>query len=89
MMALSYDGSLLLLQASLLCKATYEGKLDRLRCLLLAGCAVGATDYDGQTALHVAAADGNLPAVRPMPCRRKLNPIPRTLLQLAEAHLEQ
>jgi ankyrin repeat protein len=52
-----------LLQAQLLCKATYEGKLDRLSNLLRAGCAADAHDYDGQTALHVAAADSNLPAV--------------------------
>jgi ankyrin repeat protein len=52
------------LQAQLLCKATYEGKLDRLSNLLRAGCQADAHDYDGQTALHVAAADGNLPAVR-------------------------
>lgn len=52
-----------LLQAQLLCKATYEGKLDRLSNLLRAGCQPDAHDYDGQTALHVAAADGNLPAV--------------------------
>jgi ankyrin repeat protein len=50
-------------QAQLLCKATYEGKLDRLSNLLRAGCAADAHDYDGQTALHVAAADSNLPAV--------------------------
>uniref|UniRef100_A0A383VF86 Cyclic nucleotide-binding domain-containing protein n=1 Tax=Tetradesmus obliquus TaxID=3088 RepID=A0A383VF86_TETOB len=52
------------LQAQLLCKATYEGKLDRLSNLLRAGCQADAHDYDGQTALHVAAADANLPAAR-------------------------
>lgn len=36
---------LLLLQASLLCKATYEGKLDRLVLLLKAGCSPDAHDY--------------------------------------------
>jgi ankyrin repeat protein len=51
------------LQAQLLCKATYEGKLDRLSNLLRAGCQADAHDYDGQTALHVAATDSNLPAV--------------------------
>jgi hypothetical protein len=60
----TYHDLLCLLQAQLLCKATYEGKLDRLSNLLRAGCAADAHDYDGQTALHVAAADANLPAVR-------------------------
>eukprot|EP00882_Tetradesmus_deserticola_P025020 GHRQ01027426.1.p2 GENE.GHRQ01027426.1~~GHRQ01027426.1.p2 ORF type:complete len:103 (-),score=27.81 GHRQ01027426.1:163-471(-) len=55
-------------QAQLLCKATYEGKLDRLSNLLRAGCQADAHDYDGQTALHVAAADSNLPAVGVAAC---------------------
>lgn len=39
--------STVLLQASLLCKATYEGKLDRLALLLKAGCDPDAHDYGG------------------------------------------
>ena len=50
-------------QAATLCKAVAEGRIDQLRLLLRAGANVNAADYDGQTALHVAAADGNLPAV--------------------------
>lgn len=42
----------------------YDGDLDLLKCLLLAGCNVNAGDYDARTALHISAAEGNLPAVR-------------------------
>lgn len=50
--------------ASLLCQCVYDGDLDLLKCLLLAGCNVNAGDYDARTALHISAAEGNLPAVR-------------------------
>lgn len=50
--------------ASLLCQCVYDGDLDLLKCLLLAGCEVNAGDYDARTALHISAAEGNLPAVR-------------------------
>jgi hypothetical protein len=43
------------MQASLLCKATYEGKLDRLGLLLKAGCNPDAHDYGA--ALRTAAAE--------------------------------
>jgi hypothetical protein len=41
-------GVLVRMQASLLCKATYEGKMDRLTLLLRAGCDPDAHDY-GET----------------------------------------
>lgn len=50
--------------ATLLCQCVYDGDLDLLKCLLLAGCNVNAGDYDARTALHISAAEGNLPAVR-------------------------
>lgn len=47
-----------------LCTTVYDGDLQLLRRLILAGANPDAMDYDGRTALHIAAADGNLPAVR-------------------------
>jgi ankyrin repeat protein len=50
--------------ASALCTAVYDGDMPLLRRLLHAGANPNAGDYDKRTALHIAAADGNLPAVR-------------------------
>jgi ankyrin repeat protein len=47
----------------MLCKVVFEGNMEQLRLLLKAGANTDAIDYDKQTALHIAAADGNLPAV--------------------------
>jgi ankyrin repeat protein len=52
--------------AALLCSAVYEGDMQLLRRLLRAGARADAEDYDKRTALHIAASDGNLPAVRGM-----------------------
>lgn len=49
--------------ASALCTAVYDGDMPLLRRLLHAGANPNAGDYDKRTALHIAAADGNLPAV--------------------------
>lgn len=49
--------------AALLCSAVYEGDMQLLRRLLQAGARANAEDYDKRTALHVAASDGNIPAV--------------------------
>eukprot|EP00775_Hariotina_reticulata_P004102 gene4102-4348_t len=51
-------------QAFLLCKATFEGRLDLMLKLLQTGCDANAQNYDRQSALHVAAAEGNLPAAK-------------------------
>lgn len=49
--------------AAHLCTAVFEGDMPLLRRLLHAGASPNAGDYDKRTALHIAAADGNLPAV--------------------------
>lgn len=50
--------------AALLCSAVSVGDLALLRRLLHAGAHPNTGDYDGRTALHIAAADCNLPVVR-------------------------
>lgn len=50
--------------ASQLCTAVFEGDLPLLRRLLSAGASADVCDYDKRTALHIAAAEGNLAAVR-------------------------
>lgn len=47
-----------------MCSAVYEGDARLLRRLLRAGAPTGAADYDGRTALHIAAAEGNLAMVQ-------------------------
>ena len=42
----------------------YAASLDELRAALATGCKPNAADYDGRTALHLAAAEGHLAAVR-------------------------
>lgn len=51
--------------ASLLCKLVFDGDLPLLRRMIRAGIAIDAGDYDQRTALHIAACEGNLTAVRP------------------------
>jgi len=46
-----------------MCKIVFEGKMDELRRLLRAKADANVTDYDKQSPLHIAAAEGNLPAV--------------------------
>lgn len=53
-------------QAAVLCTAVFDGDLPQLRRLLRAGARVDAGDYDKRTGLHIAAAEGNLQAVRLM-----------------------
>lgn len=52
--------------AAMLCEAVHDGNIRLLHSLLHAGASANAGDYDKRTALHIAAADGNLPAVRVM-----------------------
>jgi len=44
--------------------AASQGDLDELRAALATGCKPNAADYDGRTALHLAAAEGHLAAAR-------------------------
>ena len=50
--------------ASELCTAVAQGKVDLIRHYIKAGININAADYDKRTALHIAAADGCLEAVR-------------------------
>ena len=50
--------------ASILCQAVFDGDVLLLRRLLRAGIQVDASDYDKRTAAHIAAAEGNLAALR-------------------------
>ena len=52
--------------ASELCTAAAQGKVDLIKHYIKAGINVNAADYDKRTALHIAAADGCLEAVRRM-----------------------
>jgi glutaminase len=49
--------------AARLCTAVYQCNLPLLRRLMRAGTPVNAGDYDKRTALHISAAEGNLPVV--------------------------
>ncbi|TRY56147.1 hypothetical protein DNTS_015267 [Danionella cerebrum] len=44
--------------------AAYRGDIDSLRRYLLSGADVNAVDYDGRSALHVAASEGHLHVIR-------------------------
>ena len=50
--------------ASTLCQLVFEGDATTLRRLLLAKINVNAADYDRRTAAHIAAAEGNLVAIK-------------------------
>lgn len=50
--------------AGSLCRAVYDGDMRLLHRMVHAGANVAASDYDGRTALHVAAAEGNVAAVK-------------------------
>ena len=51
--------------AGRLCSAVFKGDVVLLERLLKAGAPPETTDYDGRTALHVAAAEGHMGAVIP------------------------
>lgn len=50
--------------AHALCSCVFECNVPLLRRYLRAGIAVNAANFDARTALHIAAAEGNLAAVR-------------------------
>lgn len=50
--------------ASVLCQAVYDGDIVLLRRLLDAGIDCNAVDYDKRTASHIAAAEGNIVAMK-------------------------
>ena len=50
--------------ASQMCTCVFEGDLVQLRRLLRAGAPPDACDYDKRCGLHIAGAEGNLPAVK-------------------------
>ena len=52
------------LAASILCQAVFDGDILMLNRLLKAGIQVNAADYDGRTAAHIAAAEGNVSAIK-------------------------
>jgi ankyrin repeat protein len=52
--------------ASSLCQAVFNGDILTLRQLLQAHIQVNASDYDGRTAGHIAASEGNVAALRVM-----------------------
>jgi ankyrin repeat protein len=52
------------LAASILCQAVYDGDIIVLTRLLRAKIQVNASDYDKRTAAHIAAAEGNLTALK-------------------------
>jgi glutaminase len=58
---LALDSSVL---SGILCRCAAEGDSPLLSRLLRAGADAGSADYDGRTALHVAATRGNVSATR-------------------------
>lgn len=48
-----------------LCQCIFEGDMALMRRYIKAGVDIDIGDYDQRTALHVAAAEANLPAVTP------------------------
>lgn len=50
--------------ASVLCQAVFDGDILLLKRLLKAGIDVNAVDYDKRSAAHIAAAEGNVAAIR-------------------------
>ncbi|KAL4458838.1 hypothetical protein ABPG75_013703 [Micractinium tetrahymenae] len=64
-------------EASLLCNCVFGGEFGLLRRLLRAGAHVDQGDYDLRTALHIAAAEANLPAVELLVNVGHANPLVR------------
>ena len=63
----THDAKLCLNQnraASILCQAVFDGDILLLKRLVQAQIPVNASDYDKRTAAHIAAAEGNVSAMR-------------------------
>jgi glutaminase len=61
-----HNGTLMIggvITAAYLCTAVFDGDMQLLKRLLVAGANVNAVDYDKRTATHIAAADGSLSMV--------------------------
>jgi glutaminase len=61
-----YNGTLMMggvTTAAHLCTAVFDGDMQLLKRLLIAGANVNSIDYDRRTATHIAAADGSLSMV--------------------------
>ena len=43
-----------------MCQAAYAGKLEDIRRLVVNGVDPNESDYDGRTAMHLAASEGNM-----------------------------
>mmetsp|Transcript_35225 Transcript_35225/g.76426 ORF Transcript_35225/g.76426 Transcript_35225/m.76426 type:complete len:788 (+) Transcript_35225:224-2587(+) len=52
------------LAASVLCQAVFDGDILLLKRLVRTGIQINAADYDKRTAAHIAAAEGNVAAIR-------------------------
>lgn len=64
---LEYDAELRMkesLAASVLCQAVFDGDILFLKRLLRANIQINASDYDKRTSAHIAAAEGNVAALR-------------------------
>ena len=53
--------------AYVLCQCIFDGDMALMRRYIKAGVDIDIGDYDQRTALHIAAAEVNLPAVKPLP----------------------
>lgn len=73
------DLKILAKQAGELCEAASKGDIEEIRKIMHAGVDVNTGDYDGRTAMHLAASQGELETVKDLRERHKasLNPIDR------------
>ncbi len=62
-----------------ICRALIEGEMQMLRRLLRAGAKPSWAGFDGRTALHVAASEGNLQAVSPAARDGGRDSVPQTM----------
>lgn len=63
--------------AAEMCRHSRRGDLERVRTLLETGCPINAADYDGRTALHLSASEGNVKIVTELLQHRELEMGPK------------